>query len=43
MRLEPARCGLVPLLHGIFVPVICPEFFRRARTAVIETKTTENL
>jgi hypothetical protein len=41
--LEPARFGSIPLLHGIFVPVICPEFFRPAQTAVTETKQIENL
>jgi hypothetical protein len=41
--LEPARSGPVSLLHGIFVPVICPEIFRRAQTAEIETKEKLNL
>jgi hypothetical protein len=36
--LGPARFGTIPLFHGIFVPVIGPNFFRRAQTAVTETK-----
>jgi hypothetical protein len=36
--LGPARFGTIPLFPGIFVPVIGPNFFRRAQMAVTETK-----